>query len=82
LTFDWHTDDQKYLQQPPYSLLPYGIPNIDYLPTGGSLAYNPGDSSKLVYTANISQRGFDFLVFFKIERCVFDGKPVDCKYLQ
>lgn len=73
VSYKWQTNDTKYLSDPGR----YAQPNVHYVPTGGTVLFNPGVTQRPMHIQTLS--GFTQIdIPFLYGECTYDHKPVDC----
>jgi hypothetical protein len=73
--FDWQTNDTLYMT-PHYPV--YAQPNLHYIPTGGHVVFQPGETSKTVYVQNINSANYQVIIGVLLSACQFGPGYESC----
>ena len=79
VTFDWHTHDTLYLETPPAgSTAVYAVPDVHYVPVGGQIAFQPGETEKTVTVQNINPYNYAVTIGVRMSNCAFGTYADKC----
>lgn len=81
LEFDWHTDDLIYQHPVTDGGAPFGVPNTDYVPTGGHIAFPAGSTEEDVHIQDISPNNVAIRIGVTMVNCTYGGAAIDCQSL-